>query len=448
MRWARLKFEALFVNDIRQLLHNFPPGATVSGGEPFWSGAKRCPTPAAFDAADASCLAFITAAASLRAAAYGLKLGARHDADFFAATASAVAVPAFAPAAGMRIAANDKELEEMKRSEAAAASGSGRGGGGNAESADAGAGGAGATWDVDERARTLEALLPPAASLAGFRAQAADFDKDDDLHITLVAACSNLRARSYRIPEADKLTSKGIAGKIIPAIATTTALVAGLVCIELYKLAAGAAGAPRPLAAFRNAYANLALPLFALSEPIAAARSTLRLRTAEHAFRPQVPSGRGSGTASSALEPLPAGQADGADAVWRWSLWDRIDLRGPLRLADLLARLREDFGATVLMLSQGAAILYSSSLPPSKKRERAAMTMAQLVVAVTKAPLAAHRRFITFEILADRDGADLDLPYVRYALSDEELAQALEQRERAAVASAAAAVAAAAAPPV
>ena len=27
VRWARLKFEALFVHDIKQLLHNFPPGA-------------------------------------------------------------------------------------------------------------------------------------------------------------------------------------------------------------------------------------------------------------------------------------------------------------------------------------------------------------------------------------------------------------------------------------
>ena len=100
--------------------------------------------------------------------------------------------------------------------------------------------------------------------------------------------------------------------------------------------------------------------------------------------------------------------------------------------------MRDDLGATVLMVSQGAAILYSASLPPAKKRERAAMTMAALVAAVTKAPLPAHRRFLTFELLADRDGADLDLPYVRYALADEELAQAQEMRDKSAAAAAAA----------
>lgn len=54
VKWARLYWENHFVNEIKQLLHNFPAEQVTSQGAKFWSGSKRCPHPLKFDPSNVS----------------------------------------------------------------------------------------------------------------------------------------------------------------------------------------------------------------------------------------------------------------------------------------------------------------------------------------------------------------------------------------------------------
>ncbi|KAJ2717915.1 E1 ubiquitin-activating protein uba2 [Coemansia sp. Cherry 401B] len=58
------------------------------------------------------------------------------------------------------------------------------------------------------------------------------FDKDDDDALSFVAATANLRSHAFGIEQKSIFTIKAMAGNIIPAIATTNAIVAGMMVVQ------------------------------------------------------------------------------------------------------------------------------------------------------------------------------------------------------------------------
>ncbi|XP_029643979.1 SUMO-activating enzyme subunit 2 [Octopus sinensis] len=65
------------------------------------------------------------------------------------------------------------------------------------------------------------------------------WDKDDDVAMDFVTATSNIRAHIFGIPIKSRFDIKSMAGNIIPAIATTNAIIAGLIVIEALKILSG-----------------------------------------------------------------------------------------------------------------------------------------------------------------------------------------------------------------
>jgi ubiquitin-activating enzyme E1 len=206
--------------------------------------------------------------------------------------------------------------------------------------------------------------------------QPVEFEKDDDtnFHMDFVTACSNLRARNYKIPEADRAKTKQIAGKIIPAMVTTTALVTGLVCFEWYKIIQDKA-----VDQHKNAFVNLALPFITLSEPIA---------------------------------PPTAVYGDGVN----WTLWDRfdVDLQRDITLQELIDYFMNTYKLEISMMSSGASIVYSFFAAKAKLAERLKKPVSEVVREVTKVDFSPTQKYINMEICCSYNDNDCDVPYIRY----------------------------------
>ncbi|KAJ9501196.1 E1 ubiquitin-activating protein [Exophiala xenobiotica] len=347
--WARMKFEKEYHNAIAQLLYNFPKDSKTSTGAEFWSGPKRAPTPLDFDAYDTTHMGFVVAAAALHAYNYGIEVPKISHEDYVQVLGSMM-IPEFKPDANVKIQADEKEPDPNANQPSFA--------------------------DDNEELNRIIAELPSPKIIPTFRLNVVEFEKDDDTnhHIDFITAASNLRAMNYSIPLADRHKTKFIAGKIIPAIATTTALVTGLVILELYKIIDG----KTDLEQYKNGFVNLALPFFGFSEPIASPKGTYQGKDGE---------------------------------VTIDKLWDRFEV-DDITLTEFLAHF-ESQGLSVTMVSSGVSLLYASFYPPNKTKDRMPLKMSKLLETISKKPIPSHQSNIIFEITAeDTTEEDVEIPYV------------------------------------
>jgi ubiquitin-activating enzyme E1 len=243
-------FHSLFRDRILDLVNTYPRDARVvkDGVDkgPFWSEKKRFPAPAAYDGADPTHVQFMLATTHLIACMLGVHapyaggdpawLGGMRSAGWMNGVVAGLAVPPYVR--------------------------------GNVDTSGGGEEDAGAAKAPEaDPADVLAGLMEQLAAFKGVDSSGlspADFEKDDDynFHIDFITGASNMRAANYQIPATDFGKAKFVAGKIIPAIATTTAAVTGLVMLELFKMVQ-----KKDIGAFRNRQVGLSVNVFNSFEP-------------------------------------------------------------------------------------------------------------------------------------------------------------------------------------
>ncbi|XP_071935768.1 ubiquitin-activating enzyme E1 1-like isoform X2 [Coffea arabica] len=342
--WARLKFEDYFSNRVKQLIFTFPEDAATSTGAPFWSAPKRFPRPLQFSDADPSHLHFIMAASILRAETFGIPVPDwAQNPKKLAEAVNKVMVPDFQPKKDVKIVTDEKATSLS-------------------------------TASIDDAAVINELIMKLEHCrknlTPGYRMKPIQFEKDDDTnyHMDVIAALANMRARNYSIPEVDKLKAKFIAGRIIPAIATSTAMATGLVCLELYKVLNGG----HKIEDYRNTYATLALPFFSMSEPV---------------------------------QPKVIKHQD-----MSWTVWDRWIIKDNPTLRELLKWLA-DKGLNAYSISCGSCLLYNSMFP--RHKERMDKKVVDLAREVAKVEIPAYRGHLDVVVACEDDeDNDIDIPLI------------------------------------
>jgi ubiquitin-activating enzyme E1 len=133
-----------------------------------------------------------------------------------------------------------------------------------------------------------------------------------------------------------------IAGKIIPAIATTTAMITGAVTAEIYKFVQGY----NDIESFKNGFINLALPLFVFSEPMPVSKIMSK------DYDP---------ISMSAVKSIPEGYT-----IYNKTLVDQ----GSLTFKQLFDYLNKEYNIEITLVSCGNYALYNGWLPGNKHKPR------------------------------------------------------------------------------
>eukprot|EP00792_Barthelona_sp_PAP020_P005354 TRINITY_DN2611_c0_g1_i1.p1 TRINITY_DN2611_c0_g1~~TRINITY_DN2611_c0_g1_i1.p1 ORF type:complete len:989 (+),score=316.32 TRINITY_DN2611_c0_g1_i1:27-2969(+) len=323
VNWAFLLFNEWFTAKMKNILHFYPADHKHPSGLPYWSGSKRCPIVINFDPSNELHVQFITSAAKLKAEVHNIEPTDDIDFNF--------EMPEWSAPASFVLADNEDDLK--------------------------------ASGHVSKK--DFKTLVERVAEIEAPSVNIVEFDKDFKLHMLFMHAASNIRAENYDIPSIELLECTKIAGKIIPAMVTTTALVSGFINCELYKLVEGRDDVEQ----YSCYWGNLANPLLIRSEP----------------------------------EPAQVFEAYNGEKISSWNsiIFEKVN--------PTLDEVMKFFPFEIFMVNYGKKILYMDF--NASHKERLSKTIVELYECIMEEPIPEYLSYIDLVIAPAEDG--IIVPLIR-----------------------------------
>ena len=206
-------------------------------------------------------------------------------------------------------------------------------------------------------------------------------DNDDNYHINFILSFSNLRANNYGIENCNFLMAKEIAGNIIPAIASTTAAITGLCCLQIYTLLR-----TDNLDYFRNSAFNLATSQFDLFIPEQKRYITDSPKTENNIEKKVIPK--------------------------KYTVWDKMDIYGPNKtIKSLIDDFKNKYGVDIDFINYKDKMLAA----PIDEKDDFDKTIEELIKEKTGENLK-NNKYIKIEISGSIGDVEISTPTIRYIL--------------------------------
>lgn len=198
IKYSIKKYHRFFIHKINFILKYFPPDKiNKDTGLNFWTGNKILPHPLTFDINDEMCFEFVKSFSCLLANCLGIEISDDINKNIKEFSRNIVIKPK-----EWRPFENKNFYEEK----------------------------------IKEIKKEIENYLNENKNAINYEPIQYDKDTTNANIINYVSYTSNLRAKNYNIENLDKIKIKIIAGKIMPALITSTSSIAGLLALQMYVI--------------------------------------------------------------------------------------------------------------------------------------------------------------------------------------------------------------------
>ena len=218
------------------------------------------------------------------------------------------------------------------------------------------------------------------------------FEKDNDSngHIDFIFACTNIRAKNYNIKEIEREKLKIMAGKIIPAMATTTAAITGIACLQIYSILQ-----TNKIEFFRNCYLNLAVNRFIMTLP------SKEIKHQDEEFNEEI---------SGPTKAIPL----------NWTVWDKIVINGSKTPKELIDFIKSEYNVDVILITSNGLTLAQSFISSPNLEEKNCdekeLKIEEIYLKVSKSNnnLPMNKHFLILQINGYYNNIPVLMPLFRY----------------------------------